>query len=64
MIGQGRGLFQDAEGMGDFPGHDLAADFEILIAALGLRAPIAVRGHLHFAHGVAFNPVFHMIYPP
>ena len=63
VVRPGRGLFQDAEGVGDFAGHQLAANFEVLIAALGLRRPIAVGRHLHLAHGIAFCTVLH-IDPP
>ena len=59
VVGDGRRLLQNAESVGDLPGHDLAANDEILLAALGLCAPVAIRRHLHFTHGVAFNAVIH-----
>ena len=43
-----RSLFQDAERMDDLPRHgfDADADWKILMAALGLRAPVFIGGHL------------------
>ena len=57
----GRGLFQDAEGVNDLPGHGLLADADgkILMRALGLGAPIFVGRHLHLPHRVVLNSVFH-----
>ena len=61
MVGNCRGLLQNAEGVGDFARHDLAADFEVLEAALRLRAPVAIRGHLHFTHGIPLNAIIHAL---
>ena len=58
-IGQRRRLLENSEGVDDFARHGLATDFEILQAALGLRAPIFIVGHLNLAHRVFFNAVFH-----
>ena len=57
----GGGLFQQAEGMDDLPGHRFPAhtDGEILNGALGLGAPVFVGGDFYLAHGVVFNAVFH-----
>ena len=59
MVGQSRRLLEDSEGMGDFPGHgfDAHADLEVLVAALGLCAPVAIRGNLHLAHGIVLDAV-------
>ena len=59
VIGLGGSLFQDAKGMGNFPGHrfDSYADEEILMAAFGLCCPIFIRRHLDFAHGIVLDPV-------
>ena len=65
MIRQCGGLFQHAEGVNDFGRHrfNSHADFKVFMAALRLRAPKPVRGHLHFAHGIMFNAVFHPFIP-
>ena len=34
----------------DFHGNLFDSDLEVLETSLGLRAPITVRGNLHFAH--------------
>ena len=36
--------------------HPVVADVEVLQAALGLRAPVPVRGHLHIAQAVELAP--------
>ena len=62
MVGKRGRFFQDAKGMNNLGGHGFNpnADFKILMAALGLRAPKPVGGHLHFAHRVMFNAIFHL----
>ncbi len=52
-----RGLLEQAEAADDRPPpHErVAPDVEVLEAALGLRAPVAVGGHLDGAHRVAFG---------
>ena len=66
VVGDGGGLFQHAEGMGDLPGHglDAHADQEILVGTLGLRAPVLVGGHFDLAHGIVFDAVVHICFPP
>ncbi len=59
VVGEGGGFLEDAESVRDLAGHDLDADLEVLVAALRLCGPVAVGGHLHFAHRVAFDAVFH-----
>lgn len=61
MVGEGCCFFQKREGADDLEGHPVrvAGDFEVLDGALGLCAPVHVGGHLHLAHGVFFDAVFH-----
>ena len=58
------GLFQDAEGVRDLPRHGFQtdADGEILVAALGLRAPVFIGWDFDLAHGVMFDSVLHFLY--
>jgi hypothetical protein len=60
-VGQRRGFFQVGKCPDDLDGHPVgvAGDFEIFDGALRLRAPVDMSRHLHFAHGVFFNAVFH-----
>ena len=60
-VGAGSCLFEDAEGVDDLRRHGLKtdADGEIVVAALGLRAPVFIGGYLHLAHGIVFDPVLH-----
>ncbi len=60
-VGLGRGLLQHAEGAdhGTSPDEGVAADVEVVEAALRLRAPVAVVGDLDLAHGVGFNAGAH-----
>ena len=63
MVGPGSGQLQSTKGPGDLPGHGFQPhpNGEILVAPLGLRPPVFVRGHLHFPHRVVFNAIFHGI---
>ena len=63
MVGHGGRLLQDAEGLDDLPGHGLDAhtDGEIGPGALGLGSPVSVGRHLHLAHRVMLDAVFHRI---
>ena len=65
MVGHGRRLLENAEGIGDLPRHGLNshADLKVLMAALGLRRPVLVGWHLHFSHGVPLNTIFHLCSP-
>ena len=51
-VGLGRRLLEDGERPHDLDGHRLGADAEVLVAALGLRAPQGTCRHLHVTHGV------------
>ena len=53
------GFFEDTEGMDDLFGHSLRSNLKIFVAALRLRAPVAVSRYADFAHGVVFDTVFH-----
>ena len=59
VVGEGGGFLEDAESVRDLARHDLNADLEVFVTALRLRGPVAVGGHLHLAHRVAFDAVFH-----
>ena len=62
-VGAGSSLFQNAEGMDDLGGHrlDADADGEVVVAALGLRAPVFVRRDANLAHGIVFDAIFHRL---
>ena len=49
------GTFQDGEATNHRLGHLLPADFEVLPAALGLRAPIFVGWHLDGTEGIGLS---------
>ncbi len=53
-VGFRRGALDDAEGADQRLRHAVAADLEILQRALGLRAPIAVGGHVDRTEAVGF----------
>ena len=57
-VGLGGGLLEHGEGAHDLDRHALlgTADLEVLQRALGLRAPVAVGGHLNLAEGVLLDP--------
>ena len=63
VVCPGGGQLQRTEGPDDLPGHgfDSHANGKILVASLGLGPPVSVCGHLHFAHGVVFNAIFHCV---
>ena len=50
-----RGELDDAERAHQRQRHGLGADPEILQAALGLRAPVAIRRHLDRAEGIGLD---------
>ena len=60
-VGDGRRLFQHGKRSDDLHGHrfDTDADGEILMRALRLRAPVAVRRDADLSHRVPLYPVFH-----
>ena len=58
-VGPGAGLLQVGEGGNDLPGLALAADLEMLDAALGLGAPVMLRRNGDGPHGVVFHPGIH-----
>lgn len=58
------GFLQNAECVDDLGGHLLDADGEVLKAALRLRRPILVCGHLDFAEGIMFDAILHLDCPP
>lgn len=62
-VGAGSGLFQNAEGMDDLGGHrlDADADGEVVVAALGLCAPVFVRRDADLTHGIVFDAIFHRL---
>ena len=64
MVCAGGGLFSNAEGTRDFTRHGFQpnADGKILVAALGLCAPVFVGGDTNLTHGVVFNAVFHRVH--
>src|SRR6266436_5030929 len=55
MIDDCGGFFENAQGADHFARHAIVADSEMDQAALGLRAPILVRGHFNLAHGIGFE---------
>ena len=63
-VGQRGRLFQHGERMDDLLRDFLRADREIFVAALGLRAPAAVRGNANLAHRVVLNAIIHVVVPP
>ena len=61
QIGARRRLFHHGERPDDLLRHALRTDAEVFIAALRLRAPVAIRGHLHLAHGIPLNAIIHAL---
>ena len=55
-VDHGGGLFHVSVGVVHLLRHPVMADVEMLQAALGLRAPVLVRGHLDFAQAVELSP--------
>ncbi len=55
LVGEGRGALDHGERADQRLRHDLAADFEIALGALGLGAPIALAGHLDGPECVGFG---------
>jgi len=55
-VHDGRGLLDVPVGVVHLFGHPVMADVEVLQAALGLRPPVVVRGHLDVAEAVEFLP--------
>ena len=55
FVGQRRRFLLGAECADQREGHALASDIEVLQAALGLPAPIAVDGHFDGAHGIGLG---------
>ena len=64
VVGDGGGLFQDAECVDDLGGHLLNADGEVLEAALRLRRPVLVCGDFDLAEGIMLNAILHGYEPP
>ena len=62
-VGPGAGLLQVGKGGDDLSGLALAADAEILQAALGLGTPMVVRRDGDFPHGVVFDAGIHDSFP-
>jgi len=63
-VGPGAGLLQIGEGGDDLLGLALAADAEILQAALGLGTPMVVRRDGDLAHSVVFDAGIHRLNLP
>ena len=61
-VGQRGGFFHQRHRVDERLRQGFAADFEVLVAALGLRAPVGFRRDLHFAHGVVFGACSHDVY--
>ena len=59
LVGEGRRLLDDAEGADDRAAEAVAADLEVLQAALRLGAPVLVGAHLDLAHAVGFDAHVH-----
>jgi hypothetical protein len=55
-VQRGGGLLHIAVGVVDLDRHPVLADAEVLQAALRLRAPVPVRGHLDLAQAVELPP--------
>ena len=56
-ICHGCGFFQNGKGTNDFCRHFFCTDFKIFIAALCLRSPIYICGHLYLPHRIMFHPI-------
>ena len=54
-IGLGGSLFHQSHGVDQRLRQGFATDFEVIAAALGLRAPVGIGGYFHIAHGVVFG---------
>ncbi len=59
LVGEGRRLLDDAEGPDDRAPEAVAADLEVLQAALRLGAPVPVGPDLDLAHAVRFDAHVH-----
>ena len=59
LVGEGAGLFQDAESADECAGFGVVADVEMDERPRGLGAIIAVGGNLDGSHGVGFLAGFH-----
>ena len=62
-VGLRGGFFDERHCVNERARQGFAADFEVLVAALRLRAPVGVGGNLYFAHGVVFSTCGHMCLP-
>src|SRR5690606_6609631 len=54
-VGQRRRFFQNPERADHRPREVIGTDAEVVERALGLRAPVAVRGDLDLAHAVGLD---------
>ena len=61
-VGQRGSFFHQRHRVDERLRQGFAADFEVLVAALRLRAPVGVRRNLDFAHGVVFGACGHCVY--
>ena len=63
-VGARSSLFENAEGMDDLGGHrlDADADGEVVVAALGLCAPVFVCRDANLTHGIVFDAIFHCFF--
>ncbi len=59
LVGERRRLLHDAEGADDGATEAVAADLEVLQAALRLGAPVLVRAHFDLAHAVGLDAHVH-----
>ena len=61
-VGQRGGFFHQRHGVDERARQGFAADFEVLVATLGLRAPVGFGRNLDVAHGVVFGACCHDVY--
>ena len=62
-VDEGGRLLDQPEGPDHLAGEALAPDLEVVERSLGLRPPVAIRGHLDGAHAVGFLPRLHSRLP-
>ena len=62
-VGLRGGFFDERHCVNERARQGFAADFEVLVAALRLRAPVGVGRDLYFAHGVVFSTCGHVCLP-
>ncbi len=63
-VDEGGRLLDQPERPDHLAGEALAPDLEVVEGSLGLRSPVAIRGHLDGAHAVGFLPRLHLPSPP